>query len=156
MLTKFEFDEKLMETGKDYVNLPDSYNTNNPLVKMEKVTFGRSNTMPDLSKIAHSDANRVKSACAPKNKLDAEKQKIDLEHHERVQQMQLENRKRDIELITPDRDIRLLRIKSDQLETLGPAKGAKPNLKQSVKQHIQTFYNQEGNKLNLILISIKF
>ncbi len=135
-----------METGKDYVNFPESYNVNNPVVQtLTHLNLGRSNTMPDLTKIEHTSI-RAKSAAvttkSTKNKCDNEKLRIDREQHDRVQHMQLANRKKELELITPDRDIRLLRIKSDDLEN---ARGAKPNLKQSVKQHLNTFYQQEGN-----------
>ncbi len=144
LLTQFEYDEKLMETGKDYPNFPESYNVNNPVVQtITQLSFGRSNTMPDLTKIEHAPL-RTKSAAVATNKRGAEKLRIEREHHERVQQMQMNNRKKELELITPDRDLRLLRIKSDGLEN---ARGAKPNLKQSVKQHIDTFYQQEGRVL---------
>ena len=59
--------------------------------------------------------------------------------------MQLENRIKDIDLITPDRDIRLLNIKYNDLEN---SKGAQPNLKQNVAPLVNTFYTQEGKYLS--------
>ena len=54
--------------------------------------------------------------------------------------METENRFKNLELITPDRDIRLLRINMNEIEN---ARGAKPNLKQNLKDHVNTLYNQE-------------
>ena len=141
MLTKFEFDEKLMETGRDYQNFPDFNYRSNPHVQlMSAKSLERSNTMPDLSKL-DGNAYRSKSANFAQNKLEIEKEKINAENHSRIQGVLTENRRHEVDLITPDRDIRLLRIKMGELEN---ARGAKPNLKQTNRQHINTFYNQEG------------
>ena len=130
-----------METGKDYLNFPESFNENNTRTQL-MTPLNRSNTMPDLSKLSTNDMRSKSAQVVAKNKPHAEKYKIDSEHHDRIQRVLLENRKHDLDLITPDRDLRLLRIKLDELEN---ARGAKPNLKQTNKQHINTFYNQEGN-----------
>lgn len=143
LLTQLEKDERIMETGKEYLNMPESYNINNPTVQtMSALSFGRSNTMPDLTKL--EGQYRSKSAAAfPPNKSENDKQKLDFENHDRIQRMIMENRRHDLDLITPDRDLRLLRIKMDELEN---ARGSnlKLNQKQTIKQHINTFYNQEG------------
>lgn len=141
LLTQFEYDERLMETGKDYPNFPESFNNNNTKTQL-MAPLNRSNTMPDLSKLSTNDLRSKSANVVHKNKPHAEKYKIDCENHDRIQRILLENRKHDIDLITPDRDLRLLRIKLDELEN---ARGAKPNLKQTNKQHINTLYNQEGN-----------
>lgn len=143
LLTQFEYDERLMETGKDYLNFPESFNENNTRTQL-MTPLNRSNTMPDLSKLSTNDMRSKSAQVVAKNKPHAEKYKIDSEHHDRIQRVLLENRKHDLDLITPDRDLRLLRIKLDELEN---ARGAKPNLKQTNKQHINTFYNQEGKYL---------
>lgn len=147
LLTQFEKDERLMETGKDYPNFPESYRQNNPVIQsLSSLSLGgRSNTMPDLSRLGEQK-RPFTSAGVPayKNKLDAEKQILDRENHDRLQRINLENRRNDLDLITPERDLRLLRIKMDELEN---ARGAKPNLKQTYKQHINTFYSQEGKYL---------
>lgn len=140
MLTQCEYDEKLMENGKDYCNMPESYKENNPLVQsLTSASLYRSNTMPDLNKM---EANQRRPSSECKNKLTAEKAKIERENHDRIQRIGLENRRNDLDLITPDRDLRLLRLKMDELENArGPAK---PNQKQSYKQHMNTLYQQEA------------
>ncbi len=42
----------LMETGKDYCNMPDSYKENNPLVQSLNASghLSRANTVPDLGR----------------------------------------------------------------------------------------------------------
>ena len=75
----------------------------------------------------------------PANKLDAERMKAINEYHDRIQRMQVENRKHEIDLITPERDLRLLRIKNAELEK---SRGAQPNLKQNVSAHVKTLYDQ--------------
>lgn len=149
LLTQFEYDEKLMETGKDYPNFPESYRKDNPVVQSLTCLSlgGRSNTMPDLTKL-EEQKRPFTSAGVPvyKNKLDAEKHKIDHENHDRLQRIIMENRRDDLDLITPERDLRLLRLKMNELEAPN-ARGAKPNLKQNNKQHVHTFYNHEGKYL---------
>ena len=60
--------------------------------------------------------------------------------HDQVQAMETQNRFKNLELITPDRDIRLLRVNMNEIEN---ARGAKPNLKQNFKEHVNTLYDQE-------------
>jgi len=81
-----------------------------------------------------------------KNKLDAENLKIINENHQRIQAIQTENRQADMNLITADCDIRLLRIKHGELEhgQLKQHGPSKPHLKQNIKQHVNTLYQQEG------------
>lgn len=96
--------------------------------------------MPNLNVNKPTPNRHPKSA----NKLSDEKQKMVQEHHERMQRMIYQNRKKEIDLIRPQEDIRLLRIKHAELEN---ARGAKPNLKQNVKQHVNTLYDQESKYL---------
>ena len=135
-----------METGKEYRNYPESNYTKNPetttIVINKAPGLSRSNTMPDMHKKLNASSNyRNNQSKSAQNKLDAEKQKIDAENHQRIQAIQTENRKSDLDLITPDRDIRLLRLKHNQLEK---SRGSKPSLKQNIKPHISTFYQQEA------------
>jgi hypothetical protein len=60
--------------------------------------------------------------------------------HDQVQAIETENRFKNLEVFTPDRDIRLLRINMNEIEN---ARGAKPNLKQNVKEHVNTLFDQE-------------
>lgn len=94
--------------------------------------------MPNVKAAVVAVARQLKSA---QNKLDAENRKITAENHQRIQAIQVENRKNDIDLITPDRDIRLLRLKYSELEK---SRGAQPNLKQNVQPHVNTLYQQES------------
>ena len=72
--------------------------------------------------------------------MNAEKQKLIRDNRERIQRVEYELRKKEIDLIQPAEDIRLLKLKYNELEN---ARGAKPNLKQNIKQHVNTLYEQQ-------------
>lgn len=95
--------------------------------------------MPNLSR-KNNDASNVNKIKAPANKLDAEKQKIEQEHHDRIQNLQYVNRHKEIENINAKNDIRVLRLKTEALEN---SRGHHPNLKQNIKPHVSSFYDQE-------------
>ena len=99
------------------------------------------------SQVASSSLVARQQIQSAKNKLDAENLKIINENHQRIQAIQTENRQTDINLITADRDIRLLRIKHSELEhgQLKQHGSNKPHLKQNIKQHVNTLYQQESN-----------
>ena len=80
----------------------------------------------------------------PANSFDAERMKIEREHHDRQVLLEIANRKAQIDLINPGDDIKLLRLKNKELEN---SRGAQPNLKQNIADHVNTLYKQEGKYL---------
>ncbi len=80
----------------------------------------------------------------PANTFDAERVKINCEHQERQVLLETANRKKQIDLINPGDDIKLLRLKNKELEN---SRGAHPNLKQNVTDHTNTLYKHEGKYL---------
>lgn len=155
-MTKVEQDQILIEKGNNYINLPENNYQNNPQVttfksKFKKVNniiifsiltgieFDRSKTMPNLLR-KNTDASNLKKPKTSANKLDAEKQKILQEHHDRIQNLQYVNRHKEIENINAKNDIRVLRQKTQALEN---SRGHHPNLKQNIKPHVSSFYDQE-------------
>lgn len=97
--------------------------------------------MPNVKEQQATPVVRTLKSAQAQNKLDAERLKINLENHQRIQAIQTENRKSEIDLITPDRDVRLLRIKHASLEN---SRNTHPNLRQNVHPHVNTFYQQEA------------
>lgn len=91
--------------------------------------------MPDLSR-----SSSLKLPKAPANKLDAEKLKIQKEHHHRMQNLEYENRRKEIENIKAENDIRVIRQQHQALEN---SRGTHPNMKQNIKHHVNTLYDQE-------------
>jgi hypothetical protein len=131
-----------MENGKDYKNFPEQNYVDastNHLVP----TFERSKTIPNLK-------NQNKFPSTPNikeknfSKLSQDAQKLILENHERIQRTEYQNRKKQIDLIGPKQDIQLLNIKYTELEN---SYGARPNLKQNIKDHVNTLYDQESKYL---------
>lgn len=109
----------------------------------------RSQTMPNLRDQHQSSQEQLnqhqsKQPKQPANKLDAEREKISHESHDRVLKMQHENRQKELALIRPETDIKVLRLKNKELEK---SKGAQPNLKQNMKDHLNTLYQQESKYL---------
>jgi hypothetical protein len=80
----------------------------------------------------------------PANKLDAEKMEMEREHHDRIQKMQTVNRQKEIDLIRPQDDMRLLRLKYKALEN---TRAPQPMLKQNYTDHVKTLYDQEAKYL---------
>jgi len=142
-MTNVEKDEVLMETGKDYRNLPASQYKNIPQVQVNHA-LTRAYTMPNLNEPTPLICNPPFQH-APPNKLDLENKKIIKEYHDRIVKLQYENRQKDISLIKPDSDIRMLRLKSNELEkSRGPAQAT---LKQNVNDHLNILYDQESKYL---------
>ena len=142
-MTQVEKDEVLMETGKDYPNLPANQYKTIPQVPVVHA-LSRSYTMPNLNEPTPLICNPPFQS-APPNKCDVENKKIVREYHDRIVKLQFENRQKDIALIRPDSDIKILRLKHKELEnTRG---GAPPNLKQTVSDHLNTLYDQESKYL---------
>jgi hypothetical protein len=81
---------------------------------------------------------------ANENKLKIEMDRINKENHDRLVKLELTNRKKEIDAIKPANDIRILRIKHKELEN---GRGAKPNLKQNINQHVNTLYQNESKYL---------
>lgn len=108
----------------------------------------RSQTMPNLRDQQQSSQEQLNKQQnkqkQPANKLDAEREKINQETHDRILKMQHENRKKEVALIRPETDIKILRLKNKELEK---SKGAQPNLKQNMKDHLNTLYQQESKYL---------
>lgn len=87
----------------------------------------------------------IKSAKGEKpSKKLGEKEEFKNYIHDQNQKLELANRQKELELISPDRDIRLLRIKYDKLEN---SQGTRPILKQNVSDHVKTLYEQEAKYL---------
>ena len=142
-MTNVEKDEILMETGKDYHNFPHSQYKNIPQIPVNQ-SFTRSHTMPNLNEPTPLICNPPFQHTPP-NKCDIENQKITKEYHDRIVKLQYENRQRDISLVKPESDIRLLRLKSKELEnSRGPAQAT---LKQNVNDHVNILYDQESKYL---------
>ena len=141
-MTQVEKDEVLMETGKDYPNLPNSQYKNIPQVPAVQ-GLTRAYTMPNLNEPTPLICNPPFQQ-PPPNKTDVDKQKIVSEYHDRIVKLQFENRQKDIALIKPESDIKLLRLKNKELEN---SRGAQPNLKQNVYDHLNTLYDQESKYL---------
>lgn len=141
MVTKTELDEAQMELGRDYANLPESKFRNFPKYPTFRGggLLGRSKTMIELKK---SDTNQSASIKYKTNKLGNEKLRIDEENKERIQKMEMSNRQKELDLIGPKEDIRLLRYKHESLEKRRDQNAA-PFLKQNIAQHVKTFYDQE-------------
>ncbi|RNA40418.1 hypothetical protein BpHYR1_013636 [Brachionus plicatilis] len=140
ILTKVEEDQILIENGNDYKNFPEINYQNNPQVPtFNKIEFNRSKTMPDLSR-TNSNLSNSKGLKAPTNKLDAEKQKIQQEYHDRIQNLEYVNRHKEIQNINAQNDIKVLRQKTQALEN---SRGHHPNLKQNIKPHVNSLYDQE-------------
>jgi hypothetical protein len=76
------------------------------------------------------------------HKITTDKQRIEKESRERKQRVEYEHRKKEIELIRPKENVRLLNIKYMELENVRG--GAKTNLRPNQKQHIDTFYEQQA------------
>lgn len=86
--------------------------------------------------------NSDESAKYKTNKLALEKSRIEQEHKDRIQQMQMASRQKELDTIGPKEDIRVLRFKHDSLEKKRDGNAA-PFLKQNIAHHVQTFYDQE-------------
>ncbi|CAF0732237.1 unnamed protein product [Brachionus calyciflorus] len=140
VLTKVEQDQILIEHGNNYKNFPEKNYQNNPQVAtFNKIEFNRSKTMPVISR-STGDLASLRRSKGPANKLDAEKLKIQQEYHDRIQNLEYENRRNEIENIKSHNDINVLRQQSKALEN---SRSAHPNLKQNIKPHVNTLYDQE-------------
>ena len=142
-MTNVEKDEVLMETGKNYHNFPPSQYQNIPHVPVNQ-GLSRAYTMPNLNEPTPLICNPPFQPVPP-NKLDLENKKLIKEYHDRIVKLQYENRQKDISLIKPESDIKMLRLKSKELEkSRGPAQAT---LKQNVNDHINILYDQESRYL---------
>jgi hypothetical protein len=103
--------------------------------------LSRSNTMPNLYVNKPTPNHHTNIP----NKTTADKNKMIKEDRERKQRVEYERRKNEIELIRPKEDIQLLNLKYKELENVRG--GAKTNLRQNLKQHVNTLYEQEGKYL---------